>query len=131
MLAAEGVDEAYNWSRPPSYPIIIDPAPVLRGVVSDLRRGVDRAVISAKFHNTIADIIVGVSQAARERTGINRVALSGGVFQNIYLLGRTLDELESQGFDVLIHHRVPTNDGGIALGQAVIANARLSRGKEH
>jgi hydrogenase maturation protein HypF len=130
MLAAEGVDEAYDWSRPASYPIIIDPAPVLRGVVSDLRRGVDRAVISAKFHNTIADIIVGVSEAARERTGVNRVALSGGVFQNVYLLGRTLDELESQGFDVLIHHRVPTNDGGIALGQAVIANARLSGRKE-
>jgi len=130
MLAAEGVDEAYDWSRPSSYPIIIDPAPVLRAVVSDLRRGVDPAVISAKFHNTIADIIVGVSQAARERTGINRVALSGGVFQNVYLLGRTLDGLERQGFEALIHHRVPTNDGGIALGQAVIANARLTRRKE-
>ncbi len=130
MLAAEGVDEVYDWSRPSSYPIIIDPAPVLRGVVSDLRRGVDRAVISAKFHNTIADIIVGVSQAARERTGINRVALSGGVFQNMYLLGRTLDGLERQGFEALIHHQVPANDGGIALGQAVIANARLSRRKE-
>jgi len=87
-------------------------------------------VISAKFHNTIADIIVGVSRAARERSGINRVALSGGVFQNAYLLGRTLDGLESQGFEALIHHQVPTNDGGIALGQAVIANARLSRRKE-
>jgi hydrogenase maturation protein HypF len=130
MLAAEGVDEVYDWSPPSSYPIIIDPAPVLRGVVSDLRRGVDRAVISAKFHNTIADIIVGVSQAARERTGINRVALSGGVFQNMYLIGRTLDGLESQGFEALIHHQVPANDGGIALGQAVIANARLSRRKE-
>jgi hydrogenase maturation protein HypF len=130
MLAAEGVDEVYDWSSPSSYPIIIDPAPVLEGVVSDLRRGVDRAVISAKFHNTIADVIVGVSQAARERTGINRVALSGGVFQNMYLLGRTLDGLESQGFEALSHHQVPTNDGGIALGQAVIANARLSRRKE-
>ena len=130
MLAAEGVDEVYDWSRPSSYPIIIDPAPVLRAVVSDLRRGVDRAVISAKFHNTIADIIVGVSRAARERTGINRVALSGGVFQNMYLLGRTLDGLERQGFEALIHHQVPANDGGIALGQAVIANARLSRRKE-
>ena len=130
MLAAAGVDDVYDWSRPSSYPIIIDPAPVLRGVVSDLRRDVDRAVISAKFHNTIAEIIVGVSQAARERAGINRVALSGGVFQNMYLLGRTLDGLDSQGFEALIHHRVPTNDGGIALGQAVIANARLSRRKE-
>jgi hydrogenase maturation protein HypF len=91
---------------------------------------VEVAVISAKFHNTIADIIVGVSRAARERSGINRVALSGGVFQNTYLLGRTLDGLESQGFEVLSHHQVPTNDGGIALGQAVIANARLSRRKE-
>jgi hydrogenase maturation protein HypF len=130
MLAAEGVDEVYDWSQASSYPIIIDPAPVLRGVVSDLRRDVDRAAISAKFHNTIADIIVGVSQAARERTGINRVALSGGVFQNMYLLGRTLDGLERQGFEALIHHQVPANDGGIALGQAVIANARLSRRKE-
>ncbi len=130
MLTAEGVDEVYDWSPPSSYPIIIDPAPVLQGVVSDLRRGVDRAVISAKFHNTIADVIVGVSRVARERTGINRVALSGGVFQNMYLLGRTLDGLESRGFEALIHHQVPTNDGGIALGQAVIANARLSRRKK-
>ena len=130
MLAAEGVDEVYDWSRLSSYPIIVDPAPVLGGVVSDLGRGMDRAVISAKFHNTIADIIVGVSQVARERTGINRVALSGGVFQNMYLLGRTLDGLDRQGFEALIHHRVPTNDGGIALGQAVIANASLSRRKE-
>jgi hydrogenase maturation protein HypF len=130
MLAAEGVDEVYDWSRPSSYPIIIDPAPLLRGIVSDLRRGVEVAVISAKFHNTIADIIVGVSRVARERTGINRVALSGGVFQNTYLLGRTLDGLESHGFEALTHHQVPTNDGGIALGQAVIANARLSRSKE-
>jgi hydrogenase maturation protein HypF len=130
MLAAEGVDEAYDWSQPSSYPIIIDPAPVLRGVISDLRRGVDRGVISAKFHNTIADIVVGVSRAARETTGINRVALSGGVFQNIYLLSRTLDGLDSHGFETLIQHQVPTNDGGIALGQAVIANARLSKEKE-
>jgi hydrogenase maturation protein HypF len=130
MLAAEGVEDVYDWSRPSSYPIIIDPAPVLRGIVSDLRRGVEVAVISAKFHNTIADIVVGVSRAARERSGINRVALSGGVFQNTYLLGRTLDGLESQGFEALSHHQVPTNDGGIALGQAVIANARLSKRKE-
>ncbi|MGQ9571706.1 MAG: carbamoyltransferase HypF [Dehalococcoidia bacterium] len=130
MLAAEGVDEVYEWSLASGRSIIIDAAPVLRGVIADLRRGVEEAVISAKFHNTIADIVVGVSCAARERTGINRVALSGGVFQNMYLLGRTLDGLESRGFDVLIHHQVPTNDGGIALGQAVIANARLSRRKE-
>jgi len=124
MLAAEGVDEAYDWDRSSAYPMIIDPAPLLRGVVSDLMRGVDAGVISAKFHNTIAVIIAAVSEAARQRTGVGKVALSGGVFQNVYLLGRTLDELERRGFETLIHHQVPANDGGIALGQAVIASAR-------
>jgi hydrogenase maturation protein HypF len=124
MLAAEGVDEAYDWDRSSAYPMIIDPAPLLRGVVSDLMRGVDTGVISAKFHNTIAVIIAAVSEAARQRTGVGKVALSGGVFQNVYLLGRTLDELERRGLETLIHHQVPANDGGIALGQAVIASAR-------
>ncbi|TET98699.1 MAG: carbamoyltransferase HypF [Dehalococcoidia bacterium] len=124
MLAAEGVDEAYDWDRSSAYPMIIDPAPLLRGVVSDLMRGVDAGVISAKFHNTIAVIIAAVSETARQRTGVGKVALSGGVFQNVYLLGRTLDELERRGFETLIHHQVPANDGGIALGQAVIASAK-------
>jgi len=132
MLAAEGVEEADDWDRSAAYPVIIDPAPLLRGVVSDLMRGVDTGVISAKFHNTIAVIIAAVSEAARQRTGVGKVALSGGVFQNVYLLGRALDELERRGFETLVHHQVPANDGGIALGQAVIASAgsaRLSRRK--
>jgi len=85
-------------------------------------------VISAKFHNTIAAIIAQVSQAAREATRVGRVALSGGVFQNVYLLGRTLDELERRGFDTITHHQVPANDGGIALGQAVVAAATCRPG---
>ncbi len=86
-------------------------------------------MISARFHNTVGAIVTDVCSAARQKTGVGRVALSGGCFQNVYLLGRTIDALESRGFDVLTHHLVPANDGGIALGQAVIANARLS-GKE-
>lgn len=139
MLAAEGVEEAYDWQRSSAHPMVIDPAPLLRGLVSDLIRGVDTGVISAKFHNTIAVIIATVGEAARQRTGVGKVALSGGVFQNVYLLGRAVDELERRGFETLIHHQVPANDGGIALGQAVVAsagggrpaasvvNARLSR----
>ncbi len=127
MLAAEGVDEAYDWNCSRAHPRIIDPAPLLRGVVSDLIRGVDTGVISAKFHNTIAVVIAAVSEAARQRTGVGTVALSGGVFQNMYLLGRTLEELERRGFETLIHHQVPANDGGIALGQAVIASAKCGR----
>ena len=129
MLAAEGVDDTYDWRLLRRTPMVIDPAPLLRGVVADLQAGVDVGVISARFHNTIAAIVADVCRAAREKTGVGRVALSGGCFQNVYLLGRTIDALERDGFQVLIHHLVPANDGGIALGQAVVANARLS-GKE-
>ena len=127
MLAAEGVDEAYDWDRSSAHPMVIDPAPLLRGVVSDMMRGVDTRVISAKFHNTIAAVIAAVSEVARQRAEVNRVALSGGVFQNVYLLERTLGELERRGFETLTHHQAPANDGGIALGQAVIASARVTR----
>jgi hydrogenase maturation protein HypF len=129
MLAAESVDDAYDWRLLRRTPMIIDPAPLLRGVVADLLAGVEVGVISARFHNTIAAIVAAVCGAARQKTGVGRVALSGGCFQNVYLLGRTIDALEREGFQVLIHHLVPANDGGIALGQAVVANARLS-GKE-
>jgi hydrogenase maturation protein HypF len=125
MLAAEGVDDTYEWRLLRRSPIIIDPAPLLRGVVTDLLAGVDVGVISARFHNTIAAIVADVCRVARQKTGVGRVALSGGCFQNVYLLGRTIDALERDGFEVLIHHLVPANDGGIALGQAVVANACL------
>jgi len=129
MLAAEGVDDAYDWRVLRRSPMVIDPAPLLRGIVADLLAGVDVGVISARFHNTVAAIVADVCRAARQKTGVDRVALSGGCFQNVYLLGRTIDALEREGFEVLTHHLVPANDGGIALGQAVVANARLS-GKE-
>ncbi len=129
MLAAEGVDDAYPWRLLRRTPMVIDPAPLVRGVVADLLAGVEVGVISARFHNTIAAIVATVCSAARQRTGVGRVALSGGCFQNVYLLGRTIDALEREGFEVLTHHLVPANDGGIALGQAVVANGRLS-GKE-
>ena len=83
--------------------------------------GVSVSKISARFHNGLADVCRVASMAIRERTGLNEVALSGGVWQNITLLGRTLALLRESGFVVYLHHQVPTNDGGLALGQAVIA----------
>jgi len=109
-----------------TYPIeiqdsVIDPAPLLRAAVQDLKGGLPAGVISARFHNSVAHIVLEVCMRLREEHNINIVALSGGVWQNMCLLNRATQLLESEKFDVLMHSRVPANDGGLALGQAVIA----------
>jgi len=98
--------------------------PIIKGIVSDLEYGVDVESISSKFHNTIAEIILNMSLKIRKHYRLNRVALSGGVFQNSLLLEKTYVLLDRNDFKVFTHHRVPPNDGGISLGQAVIANER-------
>ncbi|MBN1697847.1 MAG: carbamoyltransferase HypF [Spirochaetales bacterium] len=78
--------------------------------------------IAAAFHNGLVELLYGICTIVSEKTGLRRVALSGGCFMNMYLLQKTLDVLEAGGFRVYNHSRVPCNDGGISLGQAVIAN---------
>jgi hydrogenase maturation protein HypF len=97
---------------------------LVRSVVDDLRAGGEPSVIAARFHNGVAMAIVDAAVALRERTGLATVALSGGVFQNLLLLGRVVAWLEERGFRVLTHSRVPPNDAGISLGQAAVAAAR-------
>lgn len=127
MFADDGVKDGYHWPLPRGkFPIVIDPEPVLGDIIHDLKAGVPITVISAKFHNAVAEMISGVCCLIRERDGLNKVALSGGVFQNVYLIKQTLSHLQRKGFEVYIHHQVPCNDGGIALGQAVIANAKIT-----
>jgi hydrogenase maturation protein HypF len=94
-------------------------------LVTDVLAGVPIPSISAKFHNGLAQLALEVSQSLRVARNINEVALSGGVWQNITLLRRTLSLLRGDGFVVYIHHQVPTNDGGLSLGQAAIAANRL------
>jgi hydrogenase maturation protein HypF len=94
--------------------------------VEDLRAGLPVPVIAARFHHGMAAAIVDGCLAAQERSGLSTVALSGGVFQNLLLLGRTVSGLEARGFTVLLHSRVPPNDGGISLGQTAIAAAIAS-----
>ncbi|MGH3820195.1 MAG: hypothetical protein ACRDRE_21095, partial [Pseudonocardiaceae bacterium] len=114
-----------------SYPAAVTEGPALhlhgvdlvRAVVADLRAGVPREVIATRFHHGVADAIVRVCLMLRETTGVGVAALSGGVFQNVLLLERTVAGLEHTGFRVLTHSRVPPNDGGISLGQVVIAAA--------
>jgi hydrogenase maturation protein HypF len=96
-------------------------ADVVRAVADDVVRGVAPAVVAARFHETMTSAIALGCRAARERSGLTTVALSGGVFQNTRLLVRTLGRLEADGFRVLRHRRVPPNDGGISLGQAAVA----------
>jgi hydrogenase maturation protein HypF len=102
--------------------LVLDWQPLLEGILADLRRGVSQGIIAARFHNALVDAIVAVAQAVGEP----RVALSGGCFQNRLLTERAADRLEQAGFEVLLHRQVPPNDGGISLGQVVVAAARLS-----
>jgi hydrogenase maturation protein HypF len=104
---------------------------VIRQAVEDLLDGASPATVSAKFHTGVARLISSIAGKARESHGLGRVALSGGVFQNMRLLERTCRMLLAEGFEVFTHHRVPPNDGGISLGQAAVANARLQAGRIH
>ncbi|MFC1464938.1 MAG: carbamoyltransferase HypF [Candidatus Brachytrichaceae bacterium NZ_4S206] len=122
-LCDEAEAGQYAWETTPAPDggaLTLDPALLLWGIVADLRAGVARATIAAKAHNTIAKMIVWASDYARRQSGLNVVALSGGVFQNVALLRRTLPRLRAVGFEVLTHRAVPPNDGGLALGQAIV-----------
>ncbi|MFC5746241.1 carbamoyltransferase HypF [Actinomadura rugatobispora] len=104
--------------------LVLKGTDLVRGAVDDVRAGAGAGVVSARFHNGLARSVVETARTLRERSGLETVALSGGVFQNMLLLERVVAGLEDGGFRVLVHARVPANDGGISLGQAVIAAAR-------
>jgi len=104
--------------------IVVPTSDVIRGLVEDLLAGTAPGLIAARFHETLAEVITRVCGRIRERNGLGRVALSGGVFQNMRLLRLGAARLEEAGFEVFTHHQVPPNDGGLALGQAAVA-ARL------
>jgi hydrogenase maturation protein HypF len=100
---------------------------LVRAAADDLLAGVRREVVAARFHNGVAAAIEAGCVLARERSGLGTVALSGGVFQNLLLLRETERRLAARGFAVLTHSRVPCNDGGVSLGQAVVAAARSTK----
>jgi hydrogenase maturation protein HypF len=103
---------------------------LLAAIQNDLHNRTPVARIAARFHNTIAQIILEICQKISPRTGNKRVTLSGGVFQNRLLLRKALSSLEGSGFEVYTHRQVPCNDGGISLGQVVIADAVMNRGEK-
>jgi hydrogenase maturation protein HypF len=125
MLAPDKIDKAG------SYPLSIEVEggmrvvklkELLAGVVEDVRNKVPTPEISLKFHYTMAEIVAEMCKLIAKDSGIKRVGLSGGVFQNRLLLELATAALRREGFEVLTHRLVPANDGGISLGQAVVAN---------
>jgi hydrogenase maturation protein HypF len=110
----------------------IDAAPVIRSIVDDMRAGIAVGAIAAGFHLGVARLVADTADELRDETGLDRVGLSGGVFQNALLVRLATAELTTRGFQVLTHCRVPANDGGLALGQIAVAahrNPRLRDGQ--
>ena len=125
-LAEPEADAVYPTTVATGETIVVRTTDVVRGVVDDLLREVPAATIAARFHATLADVLAQVCERIRERTGIAAVALSGGVFQNTWLLKAAIERLDARGFEVYSHRQVPTNDGGLSLGQAAVAARHLA-----
>jgi hydrogenase maturation protein HypF len=123
-IAADGVTDGYPFSIDAD---IVDFRPAIERIVAEVRLGVPAAAIAGRFHNTMAEVVVETCRRLRYEEKLNRVCLSGGTFQNMKLLARTLAGLRKLDFEVVTHAQVPPNDGGIALGQAVVATEILRR----
>ncbi|MBU2535105.1 MAG: carbamoyltransferase HypF [Chloroflexi bacterium] len=132
MIAPDDVIrfEPYPFTIEDDKPAVIKLPELVSAVVNDVRSGIEPGVVSARFHLTVARIILETCRLISQKSSLITVALSGGVFQNRLLLNLAVDALEREGFNVLTHGLVPCNDGGISLGQAVIANYQINNGKE-
>ncbi len=128
MIAQANIEQRYPFHVDEGDPAQVDMRPMIENIVEDLSHSKPAGYIAACFHNTLAAAIVEVCCGIRRRDQLKRVCLSGGTFQNMYLLRRAVEGLRRDGFEVYLHSLVPPNDGGISLGQAVIANEILRRG---
>ncbi|HUV71258.1 MAG TPA: carbamoyltransferase HypF [Terracidiphilus sp.] len=126
-MAAVGIDDAS------AYPFdltlsgdcfLIGTRSLFHALVADIHAAVPAEMISARFHNGLADVLVRTAQLLRQRTGLHQVCLSGGAFHNVRLLLQLSQRLQVEGFSVFIHHMVPAGDGGLSLGQAMVAAHR-------
>ena len=118
-------DRVYPYGIDATDLLVIDPRPMIREIVDDLLRGVSVGEIAGAFHNTFVAMLAEVARRVADETGIARVALSGGTFQNEWVLTRLSRQLIEIGLEPITHQSIPCNDGGLSLGQAVIAAASL------
>jgi hydrogenase maturation protein HypF len=112
--------------RPGNGAGLIDPLPMIHAIVDDLRQRQPVSCIAARFHNTLVMLVDRLCHQLRQQSGLSQVVLSGGVWQNRTLLQRVAAMLKNDNFDVLIHQRIPANDGGLAVGQVAIAAHRFN-----
>jgi hydrogenase maturation protein HypF len=123
MIASTDVDKKYKYEIISNENmLIIDPSNIIQEIIKDMLNNISVNIISAKFHNTLIEIINEMCIRLKNYFKIDKVALSGGVFQNRYLTEGVIRKLTNYGFICYHHSKVPTNDGGISLGQAVIAS---------
>jgi len=124
QICNTGIDDAYDFCLEGDLIIL---KKIFTDIIDDLDHSVPVSTISSKFHNGVANMVLEAVTALRTLNGHHSVALSGGVWQNQYLLNKTQRLLEQAGFTIFLHKNVPTNDGGISLGQSMIANEILSK----
>jgi hydrogenase maturation protein HypF len=131
-IAAENIDEQYQFTIVSSQhqSCSIDLGITIKQIINDVEKEINPGIISAKFHNTLAAALLDMAKHARESTTLNTAVLSGGVFCNRYLLNRLIKLLKKEDFKVLFNREIPSNDGGISLGQAAIAT-KTKKSKSH
>ena len=128
-IAAVDCDQRYDFelTEQSDKQLTLDLRRMIKQIVADISENKERAMVSAKFHNTIAAGLLEMAKTARKAKGLNTVALSGGVFCNRFLTNRLIRLLKKDGFSVLYNHNFPANDGCISVGQAAIAASKISR----
>jgi len=126
-IASRGRFDSYDINiRTDGDKILIGYRKLFEGIARDMSKGLSRGTVSAKFHNTVAAIIEETCLRLKRKTGLDKVVLSGGVFQNKYLTTKATALLRKKGFRVFTHSKVNTNDAGIPLGQIAIARTRCA-----
>jgi hydrogenase maturation protein HypF len=127
-IAPEGIDDEYHveFKKENGY-TVIDFSPVILTIINDLVQGRAAEMVAAKFHNTVVSVIRTMVRGLSEQYKLKDVALSGGTFQNLYILNRVIRMLSQDGMNVFVNHQVPCNDACISLGQAYIIRERLKK----
>ncbi len=124
------IEEKYNYSLSKKENKEIKLGSIIAGIYDDVIQNVDYQIIAAKFHNTLISLFCNAVEVAAETKQVKKVVLSGGVFQNEILLAGIENELTYKGFEVFTHVKIPSNDGGISLGQAAVASKLISKNQQ-